>query len=116
MVFSIGALADGRLVFCGGLDRRVLIWNPIQPGIGYTMELGRHRDKVWSVTVLPDGRVASGGTDDRVLIWDPDQPGTPDIQLNCSVATLATANLRHIGACLVISHLRNGFSLWAHTQ
>jgi len=116
MVFSIGALLDGRLVICGGLDKRVLIWNPSQPGIGYVTELGRHRDKAWSVTVLPDGRVASGGKYDRVLIWNPNRPGTPDIQLNCSVARLATANLRHIGPCLVISHPGGGFSLWKLTE
>jgi WD40 repeat protein len=68
-VEAAAVLPDGRVV-SGGNDRRVLVWEPSQPGTG-PVELGRHNDSVEAVAVLPDGRVVSGGDDRRVLIWNP---------------------------------------------
>jgi hypothetical protein len=50
---------------------------PGQPGAS-PAELGRQKDTVGAVAVLPDGRVVTGGSGysgGRVLVWDPGQPG-----------------------------------------
>ena len=73
---AVAVLPDGR-VASGGIDARVLVWDPADPGAG-PAEVGRHHggmNAVNAVAVLPDGRVASGGADGRVLVWDPADPG-----------------------------------------
>ena len=74
-------LADGRVV-TAGRDRRVLVWDPAQPGTG-PLELGHH-DVVNGMVVLSDGQVITTGRDGyrgRLLVWDPAQPGTDPIEL-----------------------------------
>jgi WD40 repeat protein len=73
----VAGLPDGR-VASGGSDRRVLVWDPSQPGTD-PVELGH--DSVRAVAVLPDGRVVSGGDDFRVLVWDPSQLGSGPVEL-----------------------------------
>jgi hypothetical protein len=76
-VRAVAGLPDGR-VASGGSDRRVLVWDPSQPGTD-PVELGH--DSVRAVAVLPDGRVVSGGDDFRVLVWDPSQLGSGPVEL-----------------------------------
>jgi hypothetical protein len=76
-VRAVAGLPDGR-VASGGSDRRVLVWDPSQPGTD-PVELGH--DSVRAVAVLPDGRVVSDGDDRRVLVWDASQPGTDPLEL-----------------------------------
>ena len=76
-VRAVAVLPDGRVVSGGG--RRVLVWDPAQPGSD-PVELGRHHeDWVAALAVLPDGRVVSGGG--RVLVWDPAEPESGPAQL-----------------------------------
>jgi WD40 repeat protein len=77
-VRALAVLPDGRVV-SGGHDRRVLVWDPFQPGTD-PVELGRHDSSVTAVAVLPDGRVVSGGRD-GVRVWDPSRPGTGPVEL-----------------------------------
>ncbi len=88
-VEAMAALTDGRVV-SGGIDGRVLMWDPARPGTG-PAELGRHDTGVEAVAVLADGRVVTGGRDGRVLVRDPTGTSARAIQLNCSVTALATA-------------------------
>ena len=43
-----------------------------------------HGDEVWSLTVLPDGRLASGGNDGKVKLWPKDGIGEPAVLLHGS--------------------------------
>ena len=112
-VEAVAVLLDGRVV-SGGSDRRVLVWDPSQPGSGAVV-LGRHADWVRAVAVLPDGRVVSGGADRRVLIWNAstqEQVG----QLGCSVVGLAAVQARRREGSLMVVHEGQGFSLWSTTK
>ena len=108
---AAAALAGGRVV-TGGLDGRVLIWDPAAPQAG-PAEVGRHDGPVWGVAALAGGRVVTGGHDRRVLIWEPARANTPAIQLSCSSRALATAPPGPAGADLVIAHQGSGISLWS---
>ena len=48
--------------------RRVLVWDPAEPGAG-PVELGRHEGGVAAVAVLPDGRVVTGGDSTTAGCW-----------------------------------------------
>jgi hypothetical protein len=61
--------------------RLVPLWTTRKASYALSGELGRHNEWVWTVAVLPDGRVVSGGGDGRVLVWDPAAPGTGPVQL-----------------------------------
>ena len=100
-------LPDGRVITGGRHDRRVLVWDPAEPGAG-PVELGRHADGVGAVAVLPDGQVVSGGDDNRVRLWDV-QSNSPHTMLACSAATLATSPFPS-GARLFIGHAAGGIS------
>jgi len=92
-------LPDGRVVTGSTYDRRVLVWDPAQPGTG-PVEIGRPELAVGAVTVLPDGRVVTGhsGFDGgRVLVWDPAEPGTGPAELG-----------RHEGVVQAVAVLPDG--------
>jgi hypothetical protein len=78
-VLAVSTLADGRVI-TGGLDGRVVLWDPMRPSVAPT-ELGGHNIWVNSASSLPDGRVVTGGFDRRVLVWDPSRPGTTPTEL-----------------------------------
>jgi hypothetical protein len=78
-VLAVSPLPDGRVV-TGGLDGRVLLWDPAVPETAPT-ELGHHDIWVNSASSLPDGRVVTGGFDRRVLLWDPALPGSAPIEI-----------------------------------
>ena len=121
-VGAVAVLPDGRVVtggpssaeggVCVGLTatrRRVLVWDPAEPGAG-PVELGRHEGGVRAVAVLPDGRVVTGGDDDRVRLWDV-QSSSPGTLLACSAYALATSPSPS-GARLFIGHAAGGISCW----
>jgi WD40 repeat protein len=58
-VEAVTVLPDGRLV-TGGLDGRVLAWDPAKPGT-VPAELGNYRWRVPALAVLPDGRLVICG-------------------------------------------------------
>jgi WD40 repeat protein len=111
-VNAVAVLPDGRVV-SGGNDRRVLVWDPSQPGSG-PIELGRHDigSSVNALAVLPGGRVVSGGYDRRVLVWDAITQEQV-AQLGCSVMGLTAVQASRGDASLVIIHEGQGFSLWS---
>ena len=76
-VFAVAVTAQG-LVVSGGVDERVLLWDPDRPARA-PIELGRHRgfSGIRAVAVTAQGSVITVGTDRRVLRWDPDRPGVP---------------------------------------
>jgi len=55
----------------------VPVWSSNRSAAPPDLELGRHDSSVFTVGVLPDGRVVSGGHDHRVRVWDPAHPGSP---------------------------------------
>ena len=94
-VEEVAALPDGRLA-TGGVDGRVLVWDPAEPGTG-PAEVGRHEGGVTAVAVLPDGRLATGGVDGRVLVWDPTRPGAGPAEVG-----------RHEGGVTAVAVLPDG--------
>ena len=73
---------DGA-VLLGGWDRTIRMY---PPGAETSAWTGRaHRDFIWSICGLPDGRAASAGADGVVSIWDVGtgacamMPGGPDL-------------------------------------
>ncbi len=65
---SAGAVLDDDSVMIGGWDRTVRRYAPASQIPLWT---GRtHRDIVWTVGVLPDGRPFSAGADGLLAIWD----------------------------------------------
>ena len=45
-----------------------------------------HGSQVWSLAVLPDGRLASSGADGNIKIWPKDGAGEPVILSQCGTA------------------------------
>ena len=82
-----------------------MIWDPAAPGAG-PVELG-HRDKVWAVAALPDGRVVSGGGDRRAVVWDV-TTRKEIAQISCPVYELAIGPLRTSESTLVIAYEKFG--------
>lgn len=75
-VLAVDSAPGGRRVVSGGVDGRILLWNPEKPND--FLELGRHDGKVLALAFAADGRhVASGDEDGRVFLWDVERPGIP---------------------------------------
>jgi WD40 repeat protein len=69
-VWSVAALPDGQRVLSGG-DRTLKLWDLGSGTMLRTLE--GHSDRVWAVTVLPDGKTALSASDDRTLkLWNLD--------------------------------------------
>ena len=66
------------LVVTAGDDGRLVQWDPDDLE-ARALEIGRHDLPVKSITVLPDGRVASTGNDEVIKIWTGD--GTLPLEL-----------------------------------
>jgi WD40 repeat protein len=92
-----------------GVDGRVLVWDPAEPGTG-PVELGRDEGGVFAVAVLPDGRVVTGGYHDRLRLRNV-QSSSPGTLLACSAYTLATS-FSPSGVRLFIGHAVGGISCW----
>ena len=80
---AVWASATDGSVVVGGWDRTVRKYSPGASEAAWT---GRaHRDFIWSIRELPDGRVASAGADGVLAIWDLETgacapiPGSPDM-------------------------------------
>jgi WD40 repeat protein len=78
-VAAVAVLADGGVI-TGGVDGRVLAWDPAQPGAA-PAELARRGSGVAALAVLADGQVVIGGGDGRVLLWNPARPGADPVEL-----------------------------------
>ena len=108
---SIGALPDGRVV-AGVRAGKVLLYNPARPESVLSL-LGRHEYWVHQLVVLSDGLVVTGGLDNRVKVWDPARESSQIVQLNCSVTTLAAAQVGTSRSDFVVTHEGGGFSVWS---
>ncbi len=72
---AAASLVDGSVVL-GGWDRTVRRY---RSGSSTPLWTGRaHRDIIWSIGVLSDGRICSTGADGMLVIWDADT-GAPTV-------------------------------------
>ena len=66
--YSLKAFHDGTLAV-GTLNRRIVL-NPLR-GLGKSEEeLEGHSGGIFSIDILPDGRIASAGADCQLLVWE----------------------------------------------
>ncbi|MCI0456702.1 MAG: protein kinase [Gemmataceae bacterium] len=69
-VYTVAVHPDGRTIASGGVDQRVVLWDPV--GATKPRILKHHQEPVRSVAFSPDGqRLASGAHDGTIGLWEP---------------------------------------------
>ncbi|XP_022084462.1 WD repeat, SAM and U-box domain-containing protein 1-like [Acanthaster planci] len=67
-VMAVAFSPDGSLLASGAVDKIVIVWNPIEGSMLYTLE--EHSRYVTTVAFSPDGRYLASGSNDRtVKVW-----------------------------------------------
>jgi WD40 repeat protein len=93
---GLAVLPDGRLL-CGWRGGwTMMLFDPRTPSSD-PVWLKETRGEIWSVAVLPGGRVVSGGGDGRVLVWDLAAPRKKPVEVG-----------RHQGGAWAVAVLPDG--------
>ncbi len=79
IVSSLAALPDGRVASAGFADSNIKLWPKEGKGEPVVLSQGR---LVLSLTVLPDGRLASGDDGGNIKLWPKDGAGEPKVLLH----------------------------------
>ncbi len=68
MINSLALSPDGDRLATASEDRTIRLWD-MTTGRLVPPLLAEHRDRVWSVSFLPDGSLVSGSADRKIILW-----------------------------------------------
>jgi WD40 repeat protein len=99
---------DGRAVSGGGRDQKVRFWDLREPQLAVRERIGP-AERMFAVSLCPDGWTISGGISKRLWLWDPERH-EPTVIGKTDAPALAICSLR--GSTFVTADANGVIQLW----
>lgn len=111
-VRALGLAVDGKTLFSGGEDGRLLRFDLRRPESPPAV-VGTFPSPVRSLAVRTDGSLlAAGSAGGEIRVWDPRNPGAPPHELPGSDGVVSSLALQPGGALLAAGSSGGGVRLW----